>query len=387
MIAIVGSGPAALMTASAVIGHGHSVTIFEKNKGLGHKLLIAGGSGLNISNSLPPEEFCAEYKGNGIDWTDLFQKFPVADWLDFIHKLGLDTFLGTSGRYFVREMKAAGLLRSWLTALEKQGAIFRYEFECTEFQSRDGALELSFANGQEFRCDAVLFALGGGSWLKEDARWPGIFSAHGVKIRPFAAANAGFEVDWKPEFLREAENKPLKNIEFVSSAGRKKGDLMITAYGLEGTPVYACGRSETCFIDLKPDLSEAQISQKMDSTSENLSPLRRATKKLNLGETALALIFHHAPAEALASSEGLTAMIKHFPMKLGKTRPLTEAISSAGGIALDEIDADFQLKKIPGVFMAGEMLDWSAPTGGFLIQACVSQGFVAAQGILKYLHA
>lgn len=386
-IAIVGTGPAALMAAATAAGHGHKITIFEKNKGPGQKLLIAGGSGLNISNSLPHDQFCAEYTGDGIDWSDLFKNFSVADWLDFIHKLGLETFAGTSGRFFVREMKASGLLRSWLASLEQHGADFQFDHECVGFRRDSKRLELSFAAGAKIHCDAVLFALGGGSWLKDEARWPQIFSAHGIAVNPFTPANAGFIVDWKPEFLREAENKPLKNIEFFSGLGRKKGDLMITSYGIEGTPVYTVGMPDLCFIDLKPDLSESQIQQKMNSIRENLSPLRRATKKLNLDEAALALIFHHAPAAALTSVEAFAAVIKHFPVMLQAARPLSEAISSRGGVALNEIDSSFQLKGTPGVFIAGEMLDWSAPTGGFLIQASVSQGFVAAQGMLKYLNA
>ncbi len=386
-IAIIGSGPAALMAASVLAAHGHAPAIFEKNKGPGHKLLIAGGSGLNISNELPLNEFIAAYSGAGIRWIELFGKFSATDWLDFIHKLGLETFAGTSGRYFVREMKASGLLRSWLAELERQNVNFTYSRECVGFDRNAGQIKLFFADGSEFACAAVLFALGGGSWLKEEALWPRIFRAHHITVNPFIPSNAGFQVAWHEKFIAEAENRPLKNIEFISGLGRKRGDLMITRYGIEGTPVYTLGRSETCFIDLKPDLSEAELLEKLDRVPENLSPLRRAKRNLNLADTALALLYHEAPAGALESTAALARTMKNFPLQLGSRQPLSEAISSAGGLDLAELDGDFMLKKIPGVFAAGEMLDWDAPTGGFLIQACVSQGFAAAHGILKYLRA
>lgn len=385
-VAVVGTGPAGLMAASTLAKAGVAVTLFEKNKGPGHKLLIAGGSGLNVSNALPPAEFTTHYSGN-IGWIDLFGKFSVADWLGFIATLGLETFEGTSGRYFVREMKASGLLRRWLDALEKAAVIFHYNAECAGWETSAPKITLHFHEQASQTFDAVLFALGGGSWLKEEARWPGLFTKHGIAVLPFRSANAGFSVAWGKKFISEAANQPLKNIEFHSRLGRKKGDLMITEYGIEGTPVYFLGESGACSIDLKPDLEEKEITARLDSVRENLSPLRRAAKKLYLEKTTLALLYHHAPPAALESNAALAHAIKTFPLVLGDARPLTEAISSLGGINLDEIDSDFQLRKTPGVFVAGEMLDWHAPTGGFLIQACVSQGFAAAQGVLKYLRA
>lgn len=389
-IAIVGTGPAALMAASVCAQRGYRVSVFEKNKGPGRKLLIAGGSGLNISNSLPLAEFAAEYSGDGIDWAKLLQQLSPADWLAFIHHLGLQTFEGTSGRYFVREMKASGLLRAWLTDLENKDVEFHYGHELQDFNKADRErMTLQFTGGQSVAFDAVVLALGGASWLAENETlsWPQIFAAKGIAVTPFTAANCGFEVDWKKEFIAEAANLPLKNAVFTSSAGSKKGDILITAYGLEGTPVYTCGRGETCHIDLKSDLSTAQIEQKLNAVRENLSPLRRAKKTLNLSPAALALLFHHAPQDALLTNAQLAQLLKNFPVVLLRQRPLSEAISSAGGIALNEVTAEFELKKIPGVFAVGEMLDWSAPTGGFLIQACVSQGYAAGSALCRRFAA
>jgi uncharacterized flavoprotein (TIGR03862 family) len=389
-IAIIGTGPAALMAASIIAADGRKVSVFEKNKGPGRKLLIAGGSGLNISNSLPLPEFVAQYTVDGIDWLHLLQQFSPSDWLAFIHHLKLETFEGTSGRYFVREMKASGLLRAWLADLESKGVAFHYGHELKEFTKADGErIVLQFADGQSVTVDAAVLALGGASWLAENETlgWPQTFAAKGIAVTPFTAANCGFEVDWKNEFLAEALNLPLKNAVFTSSAGSKKGDILITAYGLEGTPVYTYGRGETCYIDLKSDLNVAEIEQKLDAVRENLSPLRRAKKTLGLPPAALALLYHHAPEGGLQTNAQLAQLLKKFPVTLLRPRPLSEAISSAGGIALGEVTTDFELKKFPGVFTVGEMLDWSAPTGGFLIQACVSQGHAAGSAICRRFAA
>ncbi|GAB4432651.1 MAG: TIGR03862 family flavoprotein [Turneriella sp.] len=384
-IAIIGTGPAGLMAASVLAENGIEVHVYEKHKGAGRKLLIAGSSGLNISNSLPLHEFAAQYEGPGIDWLRLLQVFSPEDWLAFIHRLGLETFEGTSGRYFVREMKASGLLRAWLTALETQGVTFHYDAEWQGLErNRDVSLNVSFSRGIEDSFDAVVLALGGASWLAagDKLRWPKILARLGLNLRPFRAANCGFAVNWKPEFLAEAEQQPLKNVIFSSSRGGKKGDLLITSYGIEGTPIYACGQTGPCTIDLKPDLTEVQLVERLNSAKENLSPMRRIKQTLNFSRVALALLYHHAPAELPPDSPGLASLIKAFPLELLASRPLTEAISSAGGLSLTEIDQDFQLRKLPGVYAVGEMLDWTAPTGGFLIQACVAQARVAAQAIL-----
>lgn len=384
-LAVIGTGPAGLMAASLLAGGGCEVHVFEKNKGAGRKLLIAGGSGLNISNSLPLREFAQQYEGAGIDWPKLLQAFSPEDWLAFIHRLGLETFEGTSGRYFVREMKASGLLRAWLTALENERVVFHYEAELQKLaRNRDGTLNIEFSAGMQGSFDAVVLSLGGASWLAagDELRWPKILAQSGLRLTPFRAANCGFEVKWKPEFLAEAEQQPLKNVYFSSTRGGKKGDLLVTGYGIEGTPIYTCGETGRCSMDLKPDLSETQLVERLSRAKENLSPIRRIKQTLNLSPVALALLYHEAPAELPAANAPLAQLLKKFPLELGYARPLSESISSAGGLALAEIDENFQLRQLTGVYAVGEMLDWSAPTGGFLIQACVSQGCMAARAIL-----
>lgn len=386
-VLVVGAGPAGLMAATALSENGANVLLCEKQKALGRKLLIAGGSGLNVSSALPLPELLRYFEGPEIDWLNLFKKFSVADWLEFLAKLGLKTFKGTSNRYFVEELKATNLLKRWLEMLE--GRLVQFKTECEVVALRrenDSTLVIQLASGEELRCAAVVLALGGASWLAQGdaAMWTHMFSGTKINLKPFTPANCGFSVAWKPEFLSEVGRQPLKNVELQTTKGSRKGDMMITDYGVEGTPVYAVGETGLCFLDLKPDLSAAAVAARLGASGEKLSPLRRAVKALKLDAVRTALLFHHSPSEALASTEAIAVAIKKFPLVLREPRPLSEAISSRGGIALSEVDEHFMLKKIPGVFVAGEMLDWHAPTGGFLIQACVSQGYVAGNGALKF---
>jgi len=384
---VFGTGPAGLMAATVLARGGAHVTLCEKLKGSGRKLLIAGGSGLNISSALPTAEFVGRFEGPKISWAKLFTQFSVADWLAFVESLGLKTFRGTSDRYFVEEMKATNLLKRWLKLLEENAVQIRFESEACAFSRQDqGEMLVKLKSGEELRCDAVVFALGGASWLPqgEEATWVEMFRQAGISLRPFEAANCGFEVAWRSEFLAEAVRQPLKNIIIHTPRGSRKGDLMVTEFGIEGSPVYAVGEVGNCYLDLKPDLTEDAIVTRLENSGENLSPLRRAVKLLNLDPVRKALLFHHAPSDGLKTIASLAAILKNFPLKLTGRRPLTEAISSMGGIDLSEIDERFMLKKVPGIFVAGEMLDWHAPTGGFLIQACVSQGFVAGAAALQY---
>ncbi len=376
-IAVVGSGPAGLMAASrALQGTGNRVTVFERRAGLGRKLLVAGSSGLNISHRLAPAEFARHYEGwDEKFWARLLRDFGTAEWISFIEKeLDLETFVGSSERYFVREMKASNLLRRWTQRLESQGAVFRTRSELTDFaRQADETIRLSFS-GESEEFDRVVFALGGGSWEEELPRWPELFRRKGIEVIPFSPANCGYEVAWSPEFLAEAEGKPLKKIVLETSRGKKGGELVVTKYGLEGTPVYFLGTPGTAYLDLKPDLTEDAVRERLDSVRENRAPLRRAKQKLALGEASLALLFHHLSERERATTAALAEKIKRFPITFGKARPLAEAISSRGGVALGEVSENLELGKFPGIACVGEMLAWHAPTGGFLIQAAVSMG-------------
>lgn len=384
-VAIIGTGPAALMAAWVVSKAGHAVTLFEKKRGAGQKLLIAGASGLNITHDAPLQTFHEHYRGDADFLRASFAQFSPESWIAFIENLGIATFKGTSRRYFVDGLKSTSLLKAWIKKLKEQGATFKYSHEVVGFASQTEGVRLDFKNGTSDVFDAVCFALGGGSYepREKPLRWIKMFD--GFQFRAFESSNAGFEVAWPEAFVAEAEGQPLKNVALTSSRGTLRGDLVVTRYGLEGTPLYSLGESGTVFLDLKPDMTARAILLKIEASKENLSPIRRVKKYLNLSPAALALLFHltdHASRDKLNT---LVERMKRFPIELSAPRPLDEAISSAGGLALDELNAHAMLKKSPGVFCAGEMLDWDAPTGGFLIQACASQGFVAGEGIVAYL--
>ena len=381
-VAVIGSGPAGLMAASVISQAGYAVTIFEKKSGPGKKLLIAGSSGLNITYDSPVEEFAENYQGK-MDFVQLLKAFSPEKWIEFIHALGIETFKGTSRRYFVEGMKASSLLKAWTDSLKKNGVEITFQQECTDYQSsRHGEnteIQLSFSNGKSWTGSAVCFALGGGSYepTENPLRWPELFKRKGLLFIPFESSNVGFQVDWPEKLLQEVEGEPLKNIVLSSHKATRSGDAVITRYGIEGTPVYFAGALGTVHIDLKPDLSVKQILEKLETVKENMSPIRRAKKTLKLCPAALALVFHMAP-EKLDLPQ-FAALIKKFPLTLKARQPLTEAISSSGGLDFQDLG--------PGVFAAGEMLNWDAPTGGFWIQGCVSQGYVAGKEIVKYLGA
>ncbi len=381
------------MAADVLSRHGARVTLFDKRKSAGRKLLVAGSSGLNITNSLPLEEFVQHYRGGTREfWLRVIGSFTPSDWIAFIEDLGFKTFEGTSRRHFIEEMKASRFLQAWITRLSVQGVTFSLGQECTDFaidttgDRSAGLPQLRFADGSQRNFDAVLFALGGASWEPQETplRWPPIFRSKQLRFDEFQPSNVGYRVAWSAGMIEEADGKPLKTIRMRTALGERAGDAMITRYGIEGTPVYFVGTAGTALMDLKPDLSEAQLLKKLQSVKENLSPIRRVQKTLSLSPAAQALVFHHAPRERLGDDlSKWAALMKAFPLELLGPQPLTEAISSSGGLSLEELDDQFMLKRFPGIYCAGEMLNWDVPTGGFLIQACVAQGMLAARGILK----
>jgi uncharacterized flavoprotein (TIGR03862 family) len=385
-VGIIGSGPTGLMAAACLADRPEfRVDLFERRAGFGRKLLVAGSSGLNISHDLPLGDFAAHYSGwTQKFWADLLTDFGPKEWISFIEqKLGLETFVGTSHRYFVREMKASGLLASWRRHLEKGGVTFHGNSEFRNFSPDGKGYRLDFSKGADsIYVDHIIFALGGGSWEDSPPTWPEVLKEKNIETRPFSAANVGRAVQWSGKFLMEAEGKPLKKIRFGNARGEKDGELVVTKYGLEGTPIYFHGEKGPAWIDLKPDLTRDAILLRLNAVRENLSPIRRVKQKLELCEASQALLFHHLPDEDRRDLETLVLRIKRFPIVLGESRPLSEAISSKGGVALGEVRDSLELNKFPGVYVGGEMLDWHAPTGGFLIQAAVSMGARIGKSLL-----
>lgn len=388
-VAIIGSGPAALMAAEVASAAGHEVIIYEKRNGPSRKLFIAGSSGLNITHAMPAFSFAQQYKGAAGFWTAMLSQYSPTHWLEFIHGLGLKTFKGTSDRYFIAGMKALPLVRAWRKRLTERGVTWIFNHECTGFavDAAKKSVTLNFAGGESATVDAACFCLGGATYEPEEPslRWPRIFTEHGLAFTPFTAANVGYRVAFPPAFIKEAEGLPLKNIRLTTARGSRLGELVVTGYGLEGTPIYAVGDVGPAHIDLKPDLTTEQILAKCALVRENLSPIRRIKKTLNLSPAAFALLYHSSTKEIAKELPKLVALLKQVPLDLLGPQPMVEAISSAGGLDLKECDDTMMLKKFPGVFAAGEMLNWDAPTGGFLIQGCVTLGAVAGRGMVTYL--
>jgi len=393
-VAIVGSGPAGLMAATVLSDAGVPVTVFERRPGLGRKLLVAGSSGLNITHDLPPEEFASVYRGGEAArsfFRSRLSEFPPERWIRFIEeRMGLETFLGTSGRYFVREMKASNLLKSWTAKLQEKGVAFETKAELRDFATGadGGQVVLGFETSdgaREERFRAAGLFLGGASWEDESPRWIDRFVSRGISVRPFEPSNCGYHVRWPAKLLEEATRLPVKNMEIETRLGRKAGEILITEYGVEGTPIYFVGCPGVARIDLKPTLSVEEVLRQLRPAKENLSPIRRAKRNLNLTPAGEALLFHCSSAEDRADLEKLAFRVKNIGIELKEPRPLSEAISSSGGVEFSNLTGDLMLRNHPGVFLGGEMLDWDAPTGGFLIQGCVLTGAAAAEGILTRL--
>lgn len=356
------------MAADILSSHKIPVQIFERRPAPGWKLLVAGSSGLNVTHS---GDMGAQYTHRQVEISACLRRFGRDEWLAHLHSLGEETFLGTSRRYFLKNKKASSLLASWVSRLKERGVEFHFGEELVDFSS-GAQTELVFASGRRERGQTALLGLGGGSWEEQPPRWPEAFLSKEISFLPFAPANAGYSFRAPPGFFDKAEGKPVKGLTLKTTKGEKTGECMITRYGLEGTPVYTMGCRGPAWIDLKPDITLERLQERVPDG------LRHA--KLSPGAE---LLFRALAPEPDAKGATLARQLKALPIELLEPRPLSESISSSGGISWDELTTELELKKAPGIYCAGEMVDWDAPTGGFLLQACVSMGFVAADSIRK----
>ncbi|MGJ8656858.1 MAG: NAD(P)/FAD-dependent oxidoreductase [Akkermansiaceae bacterium] len=395
-IAIIGAGPAGLRAAEVAAESGASVTIFDSKPSSGRKFLVAGKSGLNLTNDEPWETFLQKYSGTDLPhqhWNKILSNFDNQALRYWAGELGIATFVASSGKVFPTEMKAAPLLKRWIDKLRALEVSFSFNHHCTNFSSSKNGVEVSFStpdNHEEttLQFDAVVLALGGGSWRNTGStgEWTSIFLNHNIHLTPLTAANCGWETPWPEDFIKEAEGLPLKNI--IVTAGEKSigGELVITKYGLEGGPIYKLGAaikslpSPQITIDFKPSHTEEQLTAKMESAKRNL--IHEAKLRWKLNAATHSLLKHHFPTEESLTVEKLAHTIKKFPIPLTQPRPIDEVISSAGGVKWSELDQNLMLKKLPGIYCAGEMIDWEAPTGGYLLQACFATGTWVAKAIL-----
>jgi uncharacterized flavoprotein (TIGR03862 family) len=394
-VAIIGGGPAGLMAAEtlAVARPGTAITVYDHMPSLGRKFLMAGRGGLNLTHSEPLEGFLARYGEARARIAPIIEAFPPAALRAWAEGLGQETFVGSSGRVFPRAMKASPLLRAWLRRLEALGVRTALRQRWTGWDA-EGRLLFEGPEGPEaVAADAALLALGGASWprLGSDGGWAAILAGEGVRVAPLRPANGGFAVAWSPHFRERFAGAPLKGAAFSAGGRRLRGEAVVSAQGIEGGAVYALSRdlrellerdgAATLLLDLRPDVAEAALAARIAKAKAGQSLATVLRKALGLSPVAAGLL-REAFGPALARDPaGLAAAAKAVPLRLAGTTGLARAISTAGGVAWDEVDASLMLKRRPGVFLAGEMLDWEAPTGGYLLQACLATGVAAGRAL------
>ncbi|WP_428312403.1 TIGR03862 family flavoprotein [Hydrocarboniphaga sp.] len=406
-IAVVGGGPAGLMAAEVARAAGFEVDLYERMGSVGRKFLLAGKGGLNLTHGEPAADFAQRYAERSAEvgaWLDGFGAGALRDWA---RELGVETFVGSSGRVFPADMKAAPLLRGWVRRLRAQGLRFHVEHRCVGVARRDdGRIDLKFssAGGElQAQADAVIFGLGGGSWpeLGSDGSWTSWLTPDADAIAPLRPSNCGFELDWSAHFSSRFAGQPLKPVvlswdDAQGTRHSQQGELMITAAGLEGGLIYAMsaplreaiaaqGRV-AIRLDLAPNQDAAKLQRDIGLYRGKRSLSEHLRRAAGLDSLRIGLLYEVLPKDAFNDAVQLAATIKALPLTLRRTRPLAEAISSAGGVRLAALDEQLMLRAIPGVFCAGEMLDWEAPTGGYLLTACFASGRRAALGAVGWLH-
>jgi len=398
--AVVGGGPAGLMAAETLSAAGIAVTVYEAMPTIGRKFLMAGRGGLNITHSEPLDRFVEAYGPERDRFAAYLDAYTPQDMRDWAAGLGSETFVGTSGRVFPVELKASTLLRAWLRRLAGQGVAVRTRHRWHGF-APDGGLVIRPEGADAFihRPDATILALGGASWprLGSDGAWAPLLAGEGHPVAPFKPANCGFEVAWTPHLVERFDGAALKNLALSFEGRTARGELLITRYGLEGGPLYALSRflrdaidrdgAAVLHIDLKPDLLPAAVAARLAKPRGGASLANWLRRALALPPPAIALLREAVAAEALARPDRLAAAVKALPLRLAAYRGLDRAISSAGGLSFAAVDESLMLRGRPGVFAAGEMLDWEAPTGGYLLQGCFATGLRAARGALAHLGA
>jgi uncharacterized flavoprotein (TIGR03862 family) len=400
-IAVIGGGPAGLIAAELLVKAGARVTVYDQMPSLGRKFLMAGRGGLNLTHSEDLKTFLTRYGDIDPLLRAAIEAYPPAALRAWSDSLGQPTFIGTSGRVFPTVLKTSPLLRTWLLRLGNLGVEFKLRHRW-EGWDEDGNLRFT-AGGQEVFAepDATVLALGGGSWPKlgSDAHWVDLLGAEDIATTPLRASNCGFTAPWS-EVFKSFEGQPLKNIG-VSFGGRTvRGEAMITRDGIEGGAIYALSSAirdavfrdgaASVAIDLMPEVSATKLAERLSKPRGKQSLSNFLRKQTHLSAASLALLREAALTNGLSMSEmnakKLADLIKAAPVKLNGVQPMATAISTAGGVSFAELDERFMLKRYPGIFVAGEMLDWDAPTGGYLLQASFATGVAAARGVIEWLQ-
>ena len=391
------------MAAEMLAAAGVAVDVFDRMPSVGRKLLMAGKGGLNITHTEPRERFHARYGDRRAALAPMLDAFGADDLRAWVHGLGIETFVGTSGRVFPHEMKAAPLLRAWLHRLRGAGVKIHVRHRWLGWDDA-GALRFDTPAGERaFGAGAVVLALGGGSWprLGSDGAWVDLLERGGIAVQPLEPANCGFDVEWTEHFRTRFGGSPVKPVVacFADANGavRRQGELVVTGTGIEGGLVYALSArlrdaiardgAAVLDLDLAPDWDEARLVAELARPRGSRSLASHVQSRIGLKGIKMGLVRETLSPQEAAEPSRLAATIKRLPLKLVRARPLAEAISSAGGVPLEALDARLMLRALPGVFCAGEMLDWEAPTGGYLLTACLATGRAAGRGAAEWLSA
>ena len=400
-VAVIGGGPAGLMAAQAAAAGGAQVDLFDAMPSVGRKFLLAGRGGMNITHAEGYQSFVTRYGRQSHRLRPALDQFGPQQVRDWVHGLGVDTFVGSSNRVFPTDMKAAPLLRAWLHRLRESGVQFHMRHRWTGWQ--DGQLAFDTPDGPRLLAfDAVILALGGGSWarLGSDGAWVPLLQSQGVAVAPLAPANCGFDVDWSAHFSSRHAGEPLATVAITATdidglTIKRQGQFVITAGGVEGSLIYALSAalreqiaaagSATIWLDLVPDFSAERVFDEVTRPRGARSMSSHLQSRLGIKGVKSGLLRECVSAADFADPEKLARAIKLLPVILTRPRPIDEAISSAGGVSFEGIDGSM-LRAMPGVFVAGEMLDWEAPTGGYLLTACLAGGKAAGEQAVAWLE-
>jgi uncharacterized flavoprotein (TIGR03862 family) len=388
-IAIIGGGPAGLRAAEVAVGMGASVTLYDTKPSVGRKFLVAGKSGLNLTNSADFEDFLAHYSGSDFPvdrWRSYLKEFDNYHLSEWASGLGVDTFAAPNGKVFPFSKKAAPLLRRWVLRLREKGVQFRMKHQWVGLEQEVNILQLDFIQGDEpvsAIYDAVILAMGGASWPQTGSTgtWVPILEAKGIEVMPLRSANCGWECEWTEETRELIEGKALQNLKVSAAGVTLTGELLPTKYGFEGTPIYTLGTKlrkmdePSIEIDFKPTFTEERLVAKMESARRDF--YKEAGLRWKLSEAACAIIQQYYGE--FDNAKALANVVKCCRIPLTEPRPIEESISTSGGVAWSDLNEDLMLKKLPGVYCAGEMVDWEAPTGGFLMQGCFVTGTIAGK--------
>ncbi|RQO37296.1 aminoacetone oxidase family FAD-binding enzyme [Herminiimonas sp. KBW02] len=403
-VAVIGGGPAGLMAAEVLIAQGVQVDLYDAMPSVGRKFLLAGKGGMNLTHTEAEPAFVARYGARATQLAPMLQDFNPDALRAWVHELGIPTFVGSSGRVFPTDMKAAPLLRAWLKRLRDAGVRFHMRHRWLGW---DEAGQLRFRTPEQelhVQPDAIVLALGGGSWarLGSDGKWLAMLEQQGIHSAPLQAANCGFEVTWSAHFRERYAGEPVKPViaAYTDQQGQqqqRQGEFVISDTGVEGSLIYALSSalreqinasgSATLTLDLAPGKSAERVLEEVSHPRGSRSMASHLQSKVGIAGVKAGLLHEYLTKEEYTQPDKLAAAIKALPLRLQAARPIDEAISSAGGVLFETLDAQLMARSKPGVFCAGEMLDWEAPTGGYLLTACFASGRTAGLGVLAWLRA